>query len=487
MKKRILSIFLALLLCFTFLPVNSITAASKTDATNTEQSDLLQEETKSISPWAEKELAVGSTYGIYPQSWLLKDMAVPIRQANLRVLFAGVRNKLLKTGCVTKENPVTLNLSNEMTVEEVLGAFYQVISGYDYSGGEIGLDKKISPVTYMNYAGVFTGTEGELGLTDICTVEQACVIATRLITFIYDTLDAASKGFLWVTKNNGNTVYMLGSIHMASYDIYPFSEKILNAFEASDALAVELNMLDTFSGIKSIAKYGIYNDGTSLKDHVSAETYEKTIALAEKFGYSEAQIARFKPWCIYSMFTSLTTTETADEESASVAASLGVDYKFTMDAMLEEKPILEVEGFEFQAKVLDSFSDELEEFLLNDMIDSINMIQEGINVGGSVSLEEVLAFWHEGDIEGFLNYISPEDEIPEALTEGEAELQKLGEEYKDKLITQRDIGMANYIDQLLKTEGSATYFVIVGSGHYISDHSVLDLLEEKGYQINQIK
>jgi hypothetical protein len=466
--------------------VNSITAAAQTDTSEAELNEQLQEEQKAYSPWAEDDLAVGDTYGIYPQTWYLKDMTAPIRQADLRVLFAGVRNKLIKTDCITKEHTVSLHLSNPMTVEEVLGAFYQVISGYEYSGNT-GLDKQISPATYMSYAGVFTGSEGELSLTDICSVEQACVIATRLITFIYDTLDASSKGFLWVTKYNGNTVYMLGSIHMASYDIYPFSKKILDAFKASDALAVELNMLDSMSSIKSIIKYGMYTDGTTLKDHVSAETYEKTVALAEELGYPEIQIIRFKPWCIYSMFTSLATTDSADEEEASKAAGLGIDYTFTMNAILNEKPILEVEGFEFQAKVLDSFSDELEEFLLNDMIDSINMIQEGINTAGSDSLEDALTYWHEGDIEGFLNYISPEDELPEALTEEEAELKKLGEEYQDKLITQRDIGMANYIDQLLKAEGSATYFVIVGSGHYISNHSVLDLLKEKGYEISQIK
>jgi uncharacterized protein YbaP (TraB family) len=47
--------------------------------------------------------------------------------------------------------------------------------------------------------------------------------------------------------------------------------------------------------------------------------------------------------------------------------------------------------------------------------------------------------------------------------------------------------MAEYIDTLLNMEGSTTYFVIVGSSHYISEYSVLDILEEKGYEITQIK
>ncbi len=55
------------------------------------------------------------------------------------------------------------------------------------------------------------------------------------------------------------------------------------------------------------------------------------------------------------------------------------------------------------------------------------------------------------------------------------------------MITKRDIGMAAYIDMLLKGEGSTTYFVVVGSGHFISAYSVLDILKEKGYEITQIK
>jgi len=38
--------------------------------------------------------------------------------------------------------------------------------------------------------------------------------------------------------------------------------------------------------------------------------------------------------------------------------------------------------------------------------------------------------------------------------------------------------MAHIIDDLLKSEGSTTYFIMVGAGHYISDYSVLEILKE---------
>ena len=73
------------------------------------------------------------------------------------------------------------------------------------------------------------------------------------------------------------------------------------------------------------------------------------------------------------------------------------------------------------------------------------------------------------------------------MDEEDKEEAVLMEEYFNKLFTERDKGMAEKIDELLSSEGSTTYFVVVGTGHYISDYSVLDILEEMGYEVNQVK
>jgi uncharacterized protein YbaP (TraB family) len=64
---------------------------------------------------------------------------------------------------------------------------------------------------------------------------------------------------------------------------------------------------------------------------------------------------------------------------------------------------------------------------------------------------------------------------------------KLLREFYDKLFIKRNATMAEYIENLLKTGKDHTYFVIVGSGHYLGDSDIIELLTAKGYQINQIK
>ncbi len=429
MKKRILSLLLALMLCLIIVmpPVGGALAAQ--DAAEGAEAVIDNFEIP-YSPWAEEDLIVGDTYGIYPMAWYQKDMAAPIKYAALRVLFAGVRGKLLDAGCMARENAGKPVLNDEMTVEEVLNAFYTVISGFEYSK-DIGLTKKYTPAAFMEEYGIFTGQEGGLKLGDICSIEQACVIATRLVTYLYDTLDAASKGFLWETKYGGNTVYMLGSIHLASYDIYPFSETILEAYRASDAVAFELNAIgiDQEAYTSLLLSYAVYQDGTTLKDHVSEETYRKTIELAAKLGYWEELIAIFKPWYVELMFSSLSATGTGSEAEVSQAALLGIDMKFMNDAARQNKPILEIEGLEFQIQMMDSFSDELEEVMLNSTIAILNRILEGTYTKNDMYLYDLLAYWHDGNAEAFLQYIAPEYELPEGLSEEDARLKSLMEEY----------------------------------------------------------
>lgn len=478
MKKRVLSLLLILSMLLTVVPVSNAFA---------QELDTIQ---APYSSWATKDLIVGDTYDIYPQSWYEKGMQAPITHGQLRILLGGLRGKFLNTDCVVDYNEQSYELKNNMTVEEVLELLYILSSDYEFDG-DIGISDNVNALKYMADYGIFSGNEGELSLTDVCTVEQACVIATRLITHIYDALDAASKGFLWQIDSGENTVYLLGSVHMADNDIYPFNNRMLKAFEESDVLGVELDMLSSADLVNSLLlQYGIYTDGTSLKDHVSEDVYAKTVQVTSNFGYTEEMISLFKPWAVYTIFSSLTNSSSGSIEEVGSAAALGIDMKFTIDAYMTGKPVFELEGFELQIKMLNSFSDELAEYLMESTMDAIIDIMSGkLTGGGSQVLDLVLDYWRKGDVEGFMKDIAPllmAEETPD-MDEEDKEVLPLMEEYIYKLITERDQGMAEKIDAFLKAEGSTTYFVVVGTGHYISEYSVIDILIDKGYEINQIK
>lgn len=469
MKKRILSLLLALLLCVTMVPEMNVSAAE------TKASD---QSTQNYSAWVVNDLLTGESYDIYPFEWGSMNITAPITEDQLLNLLAGVRRKLVYTEEVTKNTNPVYELSDSMSVEKVLKAFYNLITTLEFSKN-LGTKGKTA-VSYMKDNGIYTGKNGELALKDKCSIEQACVIATRLVTCVYDKLDAASKGFLWQAKANGNTVYMLGSIHMANSKIYPFSKKILDAYQSSDVLVEELNAIDP-SGETELTSLGVYTDGTTLKDHLSDAAYKKVVAFMKNYGASESDIAMYKPWLLYIVLSNLALTGTGSGAQAA-SANLGIDINFAMNAYFTGKPVLEAEGYEYQGKMLDSFSSGLQELLLNGIIDEITNDQSGTNETTEM-LDKMLYYWHTGDLEGFQKDFVLTDLAPSEVSSSEKALE---EEYMTKMFTQRNTGMADYIDKLLKSEGGKTYFVVLGSYHYMGNHSVLEQLEEKGYEINRI-
>jgi len=483
MKKRILSLLLVMSL---FLAMFSTGTALAQDTASSQANLFLPV----ISDWAVDDLAVGDKYGIYPQKWYYEtDMTKPITPAQLRVLMAGIRIKLNKTDCVTNVTDVKYLLKKNMTVKDVLETFYTFLKSYEFNKN-IGIVEGEKAIDFMAKTGIFTGKEGELSLKDVCTIEQACVIATRLVTYIYDVLDAASKGFLWEIKSGENTVYLLGSIHLANFDIYPFSKKILNAFADSDVLCVEADILNPKGDILSLLlQYAYYTDGTTLKDHVTEDIYQKAVQAGAAIGLTEEMVALMKPWYIYLAFSSLDTAASLTEDEYLTSTSLGIDMSFLTDAYLTGKPIIELEGLEFQIKMLNGFSDELQELLLESTLDSLLEPNKTSAEDDTEFIKLMLKYWHDGDVESFLDTIAPSlmiSELPE-MDEEDKNAIELFNEYKSKFINERDKGMAEKIDQFLKAEGSTTYFVVVGSLHYISDYSIIDILKDKGYEVNQIK
>ena len=83
----------------------------------------------------------------------------------------------------------------------VLNALYQQVSAWEVPAVAEG------PVACMEALGVVKGREGgDLALDGVCTLQEALVMAQRLVLNVYDLQDAGSKGLLWKAEGNGNTL-----------------------------------------------------------------------------------------------------------------------------------------------------------------------------------------------------------------------------------------------------------------------------------------
>ena len=90
-------------------------------------------------------------------------------------------------------------------------------------------------------------------------------------------VQTGGRGFMWEVESNGNTVYLVGSMHIADDSFYPLRKEFEEAFAEADYLGVEIDISKAADEAqqKLILDLGSYQDGTTLKDHVSSETYTK--------------------------------------------------------------------------------------------------------------------------------------------------------------------------------------------------------------------
>lgn len=69
-------------------------------------------------------------------------------------------------------------------------------------------------------------------------------MAQRLVLHLYDRRGAGAQGFLWRAEGNGNTLYLLGTIHVDRDNIYPLSGRLREIIAGADDAIFEVDFGD---------------------------------------------------------------------------------------------------------------------------------------------------------------------------------------------------------------------------------------------------
>ena len=83
-----------------------------------------------------------------------------------------------------------------------------------------------------------------------------------------------AKSFLWKVESATGALFLAGSVHALSADIYPLSPAFERAFNSSDTLVEEIDlgeMAQLTSPMAMLGK-GMYQDGHTFDQAVSKET-----------------------------------------------------------------------------------------------------------------------------------------------------------------------------------------------------------------------
>ena len=263
---------------------------------------------------------------------------------------------------------------------------------------------------------------------------------------------------MWkVTSSDGDYMYMMGSIHLADESVNHMPDYFEEIYAECDALAVEVNVNAAIEDMSSTATSMIYDmmytDGTTIKDHISEDTYNKAVELLKENNlYNSAW-----DYCMPCMWVLLIESVTCEESGFDV--NYGVDTVLIERAESDSKEVLEVESFEMQMELLTGLSDELQELMLE------SYLEESTIEAQSESLEQLYEKWKSGTI-------TAEDVLEET------------DEYNNDMVDERNIGMADKAEEYIKSDD--TVLMVVGAAHFYGESGVLQLMEDRGYTVTQI-
>lgn len=274
-----------------------------------------------------------------------------------------------------------------------------------------------------------------------------------------------------VTDEQGHTVWLFGSIHVGQETFYPLPDYVTDAYNGSDALAVEFDVVayqEDLQAMMADMQLLVYSDGTTIKDHIPQALYEECVQILKENNSYNAMLDYYCPSMWAQFIDSITM------EATGVNTELGIDVHFLNLAHQENKTIVDIESASLQYGMLAGFSDELQIMLLESSVDSYGMPK----MYGQ-SLQLMLDAWQRGDVYT-LEALATTTPVLASKEE-----KALYAEYNDALLTQRNIGMADFAEDAL-TSGQEL-FICVGSAHVVGDGGIADLLEDRGYTVEIVQ
>ena len=306
---------------------------------------------------------------------------------------------------------------------------------------------------------------------DLFKVESSTVSQTEISQTSSASSENAITPLMWKAEDeNGNYAYLFGSIHAGDNAVDNMPDYFEKAYADSDTLAFEIDMSDMYSDItasSSMLTDIIYSDGTTIKDHISEDTYNKLVSVLKENGIYNSLYDYYKPIMWESLIENLAVVK------AGLNSSKGVDIVLTNRAKANDKNIEEVESMDFQMSMFNKLSDGVVEMLLS------SYTEDGIVEKQAQQLKDLYEKWKNGTITE--KDVSGEDFDESKLTEEE---KAAYEEYNKALLTDRNKGMTEKLTDYIKS--GKTVMLVVGTAHFLGDDGIVELLKKQGFTVTQI-
>lgn len=276
---------------------------------------------------------------------------------------------------------------------------------------------------------------------------------------------------LWkvTDPDSGNTMYLLGTIHMLPSDVSDYPADLMDIYNNCDSIAVEYDVTALEKDANAQMEYlngMIYSDGSTVKDHISEDTYNKAKDYFDSIGAYSEMLDQYTAGYWINQLSSVMLLRLENIELA------GTDTYFISKAQEDGKEVINIEELSMQTDALNAYSDDYADYTISEMVDDIDDINDFAE-----SYSELYDLWSKGSGEILIDMDMDLDELPDDLLDDH-------EAYVKLLLDDRNQYMADKASEYIK-DGKNCLFM-VGAAHYSGDNGVDNLLEKMGYTVEKV-
>jgi len=290
-------------------------------------------------------------------------------------------------------------------------------------------------------------------------------IVTLLIGFVaafspfMTSAQEARSGLLWEVRSPTTRVFLLGTIHVGSRDLYPLPAAVESAYSAASALALEAD-LSTEANIAAVGTRFVYAPPDNLEWHIPPSLFRQAVDTLDRYGLPPDMGRAMKPHML-SMALML-----FEAGRIGLDASLGLDLHLARRAHADGKRVVELESVAMQADLLEGLSAPAQMAMLESTV-------SGIRDGSLLrDLAALMDAWKRGDADRLHDIAEREfSRLPGPV----------GQELVQRLYAERNVAMAAQVAAMLSARD--VVLVAVGAGHMTGPGGIVNLLRERGYEV----
>ena len=261
---------------------------------------------------------------------------------------------------------------------------------------------------------------------------------------------------LWKLEDKDTTIYIFGTIHLMREDVDWYTPGLDRAMNEADRLYLELSPKETANPyvIQSlVVRHGLLTDGRTLEGVVGSSDYQKMVNVLEEMDMAPLGFNVMKPWLA------------ATALSVQISAASGYLPEYGVETILTKKAKekrIKVKGLEkasFQIGIFSGMTEETQKAFFHAAVESVDSFDENFEILKNA--------WLAGDTETLARNLSADFEAyPEAA---------------EALLYSRNRDWAEKVGKLMRKKG--TFVVAVGTGHLVGKENLIELLEDKGYEV----